>query len=78
MAAARLAALTSLARTVDDKLAALAQLKEQAERAAQQARTVREEAGLLSALQTPAEVPGLAQRITGADELVSRTQEATG
>src|SRR5580704_18363329 len=62
-AAARFGALTSLARTVDDKLAALAQLKEQAEQEVRQARTGREEAGLLSALQTPAEVPGLAQRI---------------
>ena len=75
LAAARLAALTSLAGVVDDKLAALAQLKEQAERAAQQASTVREEAGLLSALQTPAEVPGLAQRITGADQLVSERRK---
>jgi exonuclease SbcC len=71
MAAARLEALTSLAVIVDDKLAALAQLKEQAELAAQQAGTVRKEAGLLSALQTPAEVSGLAQRITEADDLVT-------
>ena len=75
MAAARLETLTGLARTVDDKLAALAQLKEQAERAAQQARTVREEAGLLSALQTPAEVSGLAQRITEADELLAERRK---
>jgi DNA repair protein SbcC/Rad50 len=71
MAAARLEALTSLARIVDDKLAGVAQLKEQAEQAAQQACAVREEAGLLSALQTPAEVPGLAQRIAEADDLVT-------
>ena len=70
-AAARFEALTSLARTVDDKLAALAQLREQAEQAAQQARTVREEAVLLAALQTPAEVPGLAQRIAEADSLIA-------
>ena len=75
MAAARLEALTSLARTVDDKLAALAQLKEQAEQAAQQARAVREEAGLLSALQTPGEVPGLAQRIAEADDLVTERRK---
>ena len=76
-AAARFEALTSLARTVDDKLAALAQLREQAEQAAQQARTVREEAGLLAALQTPAEVPGLAQRIAEADDLIAERSEAT-
>ena len=52
-AATRLEALTSLARTVDDKLAALAQLREQAEQAAQQARTVREEAGLLPPCRPP-------------------------
>ena len=75
MAAARLETLTGLARTVDDKLAVLAQLKEQAERAAQQARTAREEAGLLSALQTPAEISGLAQRITEADELLAERRK---
>ena len=74
-AAARFEALTGLARTVDDKLAALAQLKEQAEQAAQQARTVREEAGLLSGLQTPAEVPGLAQRIAEADDLIAERRK---
>ena len=74
-AAARFEALTSLARTVDDKLAALAQLKEQAEQAAQQASTVREEAGLLSALQTPAEVPGLALRIAEADDLITERRK---
>ena len=69
-AAARFEALTSLARMVDDKLAAVVQLKEQAEQAAQQARAAREEAGRLSALQTPAEVPALAQRIAEADDLI--------
>ena len=74
-AAARFEALTSLGRTVDDKLAALAQLREQAEQAAQQARTVRAEAGLLAALQTPTEVPGLAQRIAEADGLVAERRK---
>ena len=74
-AAARFEALTSLARIVDDKLAAVAQLKEQAEQAAQQARTVREETGLLAALQTPAEVPGLAQRIAEADDLITERRK---
>jgi len=51
-AAARFEALTGLARTVDDKLATLAQLRVQAEQAAQQARAGREEAGLLADLTT--------------------------
>jgi exonuclease SbcC len=70
-AATRFEALASLALVVDAKLATVAQLKEQAEQATQQARAVREEAGLLSALRTPAEVPGLAQRIAEADDLVT-------
>jgi exonuclease SbcC len=74
-AAARFEALTSLARTVDDKLAALAQLRVQAEQAAQQARTVREEADLLAALRTPAEVPGLARRIAEADDLITERRK---
>ena len=74
-AAARLEGLTSLARIVDDKLAAVAQLKEQAEQAARQARTVREEAGLLSGVQMPAEVPGLAQRIAEADDLIAERRK---
>jgi exonuclease SbcC len=60
---------------VDDKLAALAQLRVQAEQAAQQARTVREEADLLAALQTPAEVPGLARRIAEADDLITECRK---
>ena len=74
-AAARFEGLTSLARIVDDKLAAVAQLREQAEQAARQARTGREEAGLLSGLQTPAEVPGLAQRIGEADDLIAERRK---
>jgi len=70
-AAARFEALSSLALLVDAKLATVAQLREQAEQAAKQARAVREEAGLLSALRTPAEVPGLAQRIAEADDLLT-------
>ncbi|MGO9292376.1 MAG: AAA family ATPase [Streptosporangiaceae bacterium] len=70
LAAARLQALASLAGTVDGKLAALAQLREQAGQAALQARTAREETALLAALQTPATVQGLATRIAQADKLV--------
>jgi exonuclease SbcC len=74
-AAARFEALGRLALIVDAKLAAVAQLREQAEQAAQQARAGREEAGLLSALRTPAEVPGLAQRIAEADDLITERRK---
>ena len=75
LAAARLEGLTSLARTVNGTLTALGQLGEQAEQAAQQARAVRDEAGLLAAIRTPAEVPGLAQRIVQADNLFSERRK---
>jgi exonuclease SbcC len=71
LAAAGLAALTSLAETVDERLTALSEQKEQAARAAQQAREARGELALLAALRTPAEVPGLAGKIAGADALVA-------
>jgi DNA repair protein SbcC/Rad50 len=74
-AAARFEALASLARIVDDKLTAVVQLREQAAQAAQQARTVRAEADLLAALQTPADVPGLAQRIAEADGLIAESRK---
>ena len=64
-----------MARTLDEKLQSLGQLKEQAERAAQQAREVREETGLFAAVQTPAEVPGLAHRISEADRLLAGRRE---
>jgi DNA repair protein SbcC/Rad50 len=75
LAAAGLAALTSLAQTVDDRLAALSELKEQAAQAAQQARGVRGEIALLAALRTPAEVPGLAGKIAQADALVAERKK---
>jgi exonuclease SbcC len=70
-AAARVSELADLARTVDEKLQSLGQLGEQAERAVQQAREVREETGLLAAVQTPVEVRGLAHRIGEADRLLT-------
>jgi len=63
---AGLAALTSLAETVDERLTALSELRQQAERAALAAREIRGELTLLAALRTPAEVPGLAGQITQA------------
>jgi exonuclease SbcC len=70
-AAARVQALTDLAATVETTLATLGQLAKEAEQAAQQAWQGREEARLLAAVCTPAEVPGLAERISLADDLES-------
>ncbi len=69
--ASRLQELTALAADVDARLAALAGLTEQAEQAAQLAGAAREEATLLAAVRMPAEVPGLAERISRADALVT-------
>jgi len=74
-AATRVSELADLARTVDEKLQSLGQLKGQAERAAQQASEAREETGLLAAVQTPAQVPGLAQRIGEADRLLAESRK---
>ena len=76
LAATRVNALAGLTRTVEEKLQSLMQLKEQTERAAQQAREAREEDGLLAAVQTPAEVPGLARQITEADQLLHERRKA--
>ena len=70
-AAARVKSLSDLASTVEDKQLSLGQSKEQAERAVQEARETRAQAGLLAAVQTPAEVPGLARRIAEADQLIA-------
>jgi len=70
-AAARVKALTGLAATVDASLTALRELGEQAGQAAEQARAVSGEAALLAAIRVPAEVPGLAQRVTDAENLSS-------
>jgi DNA repair protein SbcC/Rad50 len=75
LAAAGLAALTSLAQAVDDRLAALTRQREQAAQAAQQAREARAELDLLAALRTPAEVPGLAGEIARADALVAERKK---
>ena len=69
-AAARVMELADLTETVEEKLHSVSKLKEHAERAAQQARDTRDETGLLAAVQTPAEVPGLARQITEADRLL--------
>jgi exonuclease SbcC len=69
-AAGRLDALTALAATVDSTLADLRELADRAGQAADQAKQGRVETALLARVRTPAEVPGLAERITQADDLV--------
>jgi exonuclease SbcC len=70
-AEARLNALTGLATEVNDGLAGLAGLTEQAAQAAAAGTAAREEAALLAAVRMPAEVPGLAERISRADALIT-------
>jgi exonuclease SbcC len=75
-AAVRLTALRDLAGTVADRQESLSRSRAQAEQVAQQAREAREQASLLAAVRTPAEVPGLARRISEADRLITaRRQE---
>jgi len=73
--AGRLAALTELTGVVDDRLAALTALAGQAGQAEEQAATVRGESALLAAIRAPADVPGLAERITRADARVAERKE---
>ena len=76
-AAARVRELGTLRQAVDDRLRTLGQRSEQARQAAEQADTVRTQAGLLAAVRVPAGVPGLADRITAADQRVAaRAQQA--
>lgn len=74
-AAARVKSLSDLASTVEDKQQSLGLSREQAERAVQEARETRAQAGLLAAVQTPAEVPGLARRIAEADRVVAERKQ---
>lgn len=73
--AGRLAALTGLTGVVDDRLAALTALAGQAGQAEEQAATVRDESALLAAIRAPADVRGLAERITRADARVAGRKE---
>ncbi|MDR2986973.1 MAG: SMC family ATPase, partial [Nocardiopsaceae bacterium] len=70
-AAERVKALTALARTAEERLAVIGKVAAEAEAAAQQAQTAASEAALLAGVRTPAEVAGLAARISAADKLVS-------
>ena len=76
-AAGRVRDLGTLRQAVDDGLRALGQRSEQARQAAEQAGTVRTQAGLLATVRVPAGVVGLADRITAADQRVAaRAQQA--
>jgi DNA repair protein SbcC/Rad50 len=75
-AATRLAELTALADKVETSLARLAELQKQAADAAQLLAQERNVAAQLSAVQIPAEVPGLAQQITAAESLVASTKKS--
>ena len=74
-AAARLSALTALAEEVDTSLAALTELHQQTEGATSRVQSERNAAAQLSAVRAPAEVPGLAQQIAAAEQLVSGARE---
>jgi DNA repair protein SbcC/Rad50 len=71
VAAARLEALTALASVVDTKITVLAKATQEAEQAHRQASEVSAEVGLLAAIQTPADVTGLATQIARADTFVT-------
>ena len=81
-AAARVRELEGLGPIVDERLRALSQLAEQVRQALQQAEAARQETGLLAAIRVPAEVPGLAERLTRATALVAackkRAEETAG
>jgi exonuclease SbcC len=74
-AAARAKDLIALASTVEDKQGSLSRSKEQAERAAQQARETRDEATRLGVIRTPADVPDLARRINEADQRIAERKD---
>jgi DNA repair protein SbcC/Rad50 len=68
---ARLETLTGLQGDVEDRLTALTGLADRARDAHSEAARAREQTGLLAAIQPPAGVAGLAQRIADADQAVA-------
>ncbi|HUC22990.1 MAG TPA: SMC family ATPase [Streptosporangiaceae bacterium] len=74
-AASRFRDLGKLTDAVDKSLSDLAELHKQAELAREKATTTGNEAALLAALRTPAEVPGLSDQISAAQELVARSRQ---
>jgi len=81
-AATRVRELESLGQIVDERLLALSQRAEQFRQATQAAQAARDESDRLAAIRIPAEVPGLAERITRAAAQVTackkRAEAAAG
>jgi DNA repair protein SbcC/Rad50 len=71
LAATRVQALAALARATEEKLAVIADVGARAELAAKQAQAAVGEAALLAGVRTPADVAGLASRLSAADKLVA-------
>ncbi len=74
-AATRVRELERLGQIVDERLQALSQRAEQLRQATQQAQAARDESDLLAAIRIPAEVPGLAERITRAAARVTACKQ---
>jgi DNA repair protein SbcC/Rad50 len=74
-AAARVQEMENLGHTVEARLQTLSEQAEQARQAEQQAAAAREETGLLAAIQIPAGIPSLAERIAQASARVTACQK---
>jgi DNA repair protein SbcC/Rad50 len=74
-AAARVRELEELGQAVDGRLQALSQRSEEARQAADRAGAVREQTTSLAAVQVPAGVAGLTDRITAADQQVAAREK---
>ncbi len=70
-AAQRVQSLAGVGQVVQERLAALRELRIQAADADKAVQTVRAELALLAPVRTPVELPGLAKRISEADQLVT-------
>jgi DNA repair protein SbcC/Rad50 len=71
LAATRVQALAALVRAAEERLAVIADVGARAELAAKQAQAAVGEAALLAGVRTPADVAGLASRLSAADKLVA-------
>jgi exonuclease SbcC len=70
-AAERVRSLAALARAAEEKLSSIGELARLAEQAGEQAKKAAGEAATLAQVRAPADVAGLASRITAAEELVA-------
>src|SRR5215475_6032480 len=71
LAATRVQALAALVRAAEEQLAVIEDVGARAELAAKQAQAAVGEAALLAGVRTPADVAGLASRLSAADKLVA-------